>query len=135
VTLTASPDPSATRDTANPKTTGGSGRVSWRESAACRHVDTELFFPVSRSGRGAAEARQAKAICARCPVRLPCLTYALATHQAYGIWGGYDDEERRAQHRRLPAQNLSQSQHPVAPADQATGRRPRARAPKEGGPR
>lgn len=100
MTRTASPDPSAARPTANPKTGDGSGGAAWRESAACRHVDTELFFPVSRRGRAAAEARQARAICARCPVREPCLSYALATRQAYGIWGGYDDEERRRLHRQ-----------------------------------
>jgi WhiB family transcriptional regulator, redox-sensing transcriptional regulator len=78
--------------------------AAWQNSAACRNVDTELFFPIGRTGRAAAEARQAKAICARCPVRQPCLTYALATHQAYGIWGGYDEDERRVMHgkHRIP---------------------------------
>jgi len=47
-----------------------------------------------------AETQQAKAICARCPVRQPCLAYALATGQAYGIWGGYDEEERRVLNRQ-----------------------------------
>jgi len=71
--------------------------AAWQDSAACRNVDTELFFPI---GRAAAEGCQAKAICAGCPVRQPCLTYALATHQAYGIWGGYDEDERREMHSR-----------------------------------
>lgn len=140
MTSTTFPDPSTARPAANPKTTGGSGYGSWRESAACRHADTELFFPVSRSGRSAAEARQAKAICARCPVRQPCLSYALATHQAYGIWGGYDDEERRVLHRQQREPTAADANPepvpaPTGPAGQATSHRPRTRAPEKGEPR
>ncbi len=70
-------------------------RASWRESAACRFLDTELFFPVGKAGRAIAEIQRAKAVCAGCRVRQPCLTFALDTHQGYGIWGGYDEDERR----------------------------------------
>ena len=35
-------------------------------------------------------------LCAGCPVRRPCLRYALSTGQEFGIWGGYDESERRA---------------------------------------
>jgi len=71
----------------------------WRESAACRHADPELFFPISSFGRGAAEAQQAKAVCARCPVRQSCLDFALATGQEFGIWGGCDERELRLRQR------------------------------------
>jgi WhiB family transcriptional regulator, redox-sensing transcriptional regulator len=67
----------------------------WRESAACRRADPELFFPISSIGRGAAEAQQAKAVCAHCPVQPQCLAFALATGQEFGIWGGYDERELR----------------------------------------
>ena len=91
---------------------GGTGRLPradtdpdlWRESAACRHMDPELFFPLSSTGRGAADAQRAKAICAGCPVRQRCLAFALATGQEFGIWGGRDEAELRAlqreQHRQ-----------------------------------
>jgi WhiB family transcriptional regulator, redox-sensing transcriptional regulator len=92
VTVTNAPQPVSGSETALP--------AAWQYSAACRNVDPELFFPIGRTGRAAAEARKAKAICARCPVRQPCLTYALATHEAYGIWGGYDEDERRVLHSR-----------------------------------
>ena len=69
--------------------------LSWRESAACRSLDTDLFFPIGKTGLAVAEIQQAKAVCARCPVRRSCLTFALDTHQGYGIWGGYDEDERR----------------------------------------
>jgi WhiB family transcriptional regulator, redox-sensing transcriptional regulator len=76
------------------------GRVSWRESAACRDIETELFFPIGNSGLAAADAEWAKGICARCPVRKPCLAFSLATGQQYGIWGGFDEEERRGLRRQ-----------------------------------
>ncbi|MET9337916.1 MULTISPECIES: WhiB family transcriptional regulator [unclassified Nonomuraea] len=64
--------------------------------AACLDEDPEIFFPISLEGAGHAQAERAKAICHGCPVRLPCLDYALATRQADGVWGGMDPAERRA---------------------------------------
>ncbi len=75
-------------------------RASWRESAACRHADTELFFPIGSAGIATRETQRAKTICAGCPVRQPCLVFALVTGQEFGIWGGYDEGERRLLHRR-----------------------------------
>ena len=69
--------------------------ASWRESAACRFLETDLFFPIGKTGLAVAEIQRAKAVCASCPVRQPCLAFALDTHQGYGIWGGYDEDERR----------------------------------------
>ena len=66
----------------------------WHDEAACRRVDPELFFP----GKGR-HASEAKATCARCPVRLECLNQAIET-DARGIWGGTSEEERRALKRR-----------------------------------
>jgi WhiB family transcriptional regulator, redox-sensing transcriptional regulator len=98
VTITTSRDPAVPGETTLAK--AGFDRASWRESAACRDADTELFFPIGSTGPAVAEISRAKAICAGCPVRQACLTYALATNQAYGIWGGYDENERRAMRRR-----------------------------------
>jgi WhiB family transcriptional regulator, redox-sensing transcriptional regulator len=69
--------------------------AGWREAALCRREDTDLFFPITSAGPPGAEASRAKAVCASCPVRRPCLLYALATGQEFGIWGGYDENERR----------------------------------------
>ena len=63
----------------------------WRELAACRGTGLEVFFP-SR-GESAAPARQ---VCAACPVRQPCLDYAITNRITYGIWGGLTERERRA---------------------------------------
>jgi WhiB family redox-sensing transcriptional regulator len=73
--------------------------VSWTDRAACRDEDPELFFPISMTGPGRAQAEEAKAVCGRCPVRQECLEYALATGQESGIWGGLTEDERRALRR------------------------------------
>lgn len=104
MTIATSRDPAGSGDTARPLTGAGYDRASWRESAACRNVDTELFFPIGKkSGIAVAEIEQAKAICGRCPVRQPCLAYALATRQEFGIWGGCDEDERRPLHSQWRA--------------------------------
>lgn len=74
--------------------------LSWRESAACRYLETDLFFPIGKTGRAVEEIQRAKEVCASCPVRQSCLTFALDTHQGYGIWGGYDEDERRVMLRQ-----------------------------------
>ena len=65
--------------------------LRWRERAACRGADLEVFFP----GRGES-AEPARQICALCPVRQPCLDYALSSGIVHGIWGGLSERERRA---------------------------------------
>jgi WhiB family redox-sensing transcriptional regulator len=62
----------------------------WRQQAACRGPDLNLFFP--ERGESAGPARQ---VCARCPVRQPCLEYALSNRITHGIWGGMTERERR----------------------------------------
>ena len=71
------------------------GTRSWVAEAACKGMDPGTFHPVEADGAG-----PAKAVCVRCPVRRPCLDFALATHQEYGVWGGLDEHERRALQRR-----------------------------------
>jgi WhiB family redox-sensing transcriptional regulator len=62
----------------------------WRQQAACYGTDLNLFFP--ERGQSAGAARQ---VCARCPVRQPCLEYALSNRITSGIWGGMTERERR----------------------------------------
>ena len=67
----------------------------WRKDAACRDLDTAVFFPEDDEGVAAA-----KAVCATCPVREACLDFALITRQDDGVWGGLDENERRRVRRR-----------------------------------
>jgi WhiB family transcriptional regulator, redox-sensing transcriptional regulator len=67
----------------------------WRFRAACLTADPELFFPLSAAGPSATQLTEAKAICARCPVRRQCLDFALTTRQVHGVWGGTSEDERR----------------------------------------
>ena len=64
--------------------------AGWRERAACRGADLLVFFP----GRGES-AEPARRICAACPVRQPCLDYAISHGIVHGIWGGLAERDRR----------------------------------------
>jgi WhiB family redox-sensing transcriptional regulator len=72
----------------------------WRHEAACAGEETDLFFPVGFSPAALAQAHEAKQVCARCPVRLPCLQFALETGQDAGVWGGLTEEQRHTMKRR-----------------------------------
>lgn len=65
--------------------------IAWQVDALCSETDPEAFFP-EKGG----STRQAKAVCAACPVAAECLDYALATGQRFGIWGGVSERKRRA---------------------------------------
>jgi len=69
--------------------------TDWRHRAACRDEDPELFFPISEMGPGARQLDEAKAVCARCPVRTQCLNYAVDNGLDHGVFGGTTERERR----------------------------------------
>ena len=71
-------------------------RFDWRLSAACRDLDPDLFFPVGTAGPAVTQAAEAKRICLTCPVRTPCLDWAVRYYQDHGIWGGTTETERQA---------------------------------------
>jgi WhiB family redox-sensing transcriptional regulator len=64
--------------------------ATWRNRAACRGIDPDIFFPVTDE-----DAEPAKAICNACPVREACLEFALAAREREGVWGGATERERR----------------------------------------
>jgi WhiB family transcriptional regulator, redox-sensing transcriptional regulator len=69
--------------------------LEWTRRAACgslppRKAD-RLFFP--KQGQS---SKAARVICARCPVRAECLAYAIEKREAFGIWGGTSERERRS---------------------------------------
>ena len=76
--------------------------LEWQERAACRDYDNLLFFGEEGESELERQAREtrAKAVCSTCPVREPCLEFAMETNQKYGIWGGLTDKERASLKRR-----------------------------------
>lgn len=70
---------------------------NWRELAACRGVDPELFFPIGDAWEGAgnaARAEAARAICLACPVWLACLSDAVERGDAWAMLGATLPAER-----------------------------------------
>lgn len=67
--------------------------LAWKAMAACRRPEFPnwLFFPGRGDARTVAAARAA---CARCPVHVECLDFALVT-KAEGIWAGTTEKQRR----------------------------------------
>ena len=74
------------------------GANDWMAEGSCRTVPPSVFFP--SDGGGVEVARR---ICATCPVKDPCLEYALRNGIDHGVWGGASERERRriARRRRL----------------------------------
>ncbi len=67
----------------------------WRQMAACRTTEPELFFPVGSTGLAVDQIEAAKKVCGNCEALSPCLDFALATNQESGVWGGTSEDERR----------------------------------------
>ncbi len=68
----------------------------WRAHARCRGLDPAIFHPVNEDDA----ADEAKAVCDLCPVREPCLEYAITAREKDGVWGGLTTRERRRIIRR-----------------------------------
>lgn len=82
----------------------------WVAEALCAQVGGDGWFPDraapgSESLSNPVSVDDAKAVCARCPVRQQCLAYALDNDETYGIWGGLSPRERRTlrNDRKAPA--------------------------------
>ncbi len=78
--------------------------MDWRDLAACRDSEPNLFFPVGTTGPALDLIDEAKVICGECTVREECLMYALETNQEAGVWGGYAEDERRRLRKRWLAE-------------------------------
>lgn len=69
-----------------------STRADFMADAACKGEDPEMFFV----GKGEFKAaRRALDICHRCPVKEPCLRYAVDNGIGVGIYGGTTPRQRR----------------------------------------
>ncbi len=67
----------------------------WMARGSCADKAPSMFFP--SDGVGVEVARR---VCADCPVKEPCLEYALVNRIDHGVWGGCSERERRRIQRR-----------------------------------
>ena len=80
--------------------------TEWMALGNCRDEHPSVFFP--SDGVGVEVARR---ICADCPMKEPCLEYALVNRIDHGVWGGCSERERRRilKRRRQAAAGLAVS--------------------------
>ena len=64
----------------------------WKDNAACKGMDYDTFFPAVGYNQ---HDMQARTICEHCPVKQPCLMFAVNNHIQYGIWGGLTPIQRK----------------------------------------
>jgi WhiB family transcriptional regulator, redox-sensing transcriptional regulator len=93
-------------------TTAVDNLAEWWSLAACQATDPDLFFPISGSGPALGQVARAKAVCASCPVRTDCLSYALAADPMQGVWGGMSEDERRLLRQREAKARLRAERRP-----------------------
>jgi WhiB family redox-sensing transcriptional regulator len=76
--------------------------MAWQDDAACKEMDSAIFFGQSASGTGSGSYREARKVCAACPVKGECLRtamqyeYGLSKAYRAGMYGGLTPEERAA---------------------------------------
>jgi WhiB family redox-sensing transcriptional regulator len=87
----------------------------WQYEGSCQGMPSELFFHPDgeRGPRRVNREKNAKAICATCPVIAACRAHALAVQEPYGIWGGLSEDDRlaiiesEAQYARLKSSQIT----------------------------
>jgi len=82
---------------------------TWGQLAACRGSDLELFYSLDE-----ADQEQALAICRTCPVIAECLDHAMTHREAFGVWGGTRETERRRIFRRERRRRAEERRHRAA---------------------
>ncbi len=63
--------------------------LEWMDQALCRDYGTDLFYPESPDLKVKnKKIRDAKQVCAECPVLAQCDSWATTTREPHGVWGG-----------------------------------------------
>lgn len=69
-------------------------KMKWIERAACRGLDTAIFFPDLTKGQG---VKKARTICQVCPVIEECREYGINLVKEIpmlsGMWGGWSSNQ------------------------------------------
>jgi WhiB family redox-sensing transcriptional regulator len=71
----------------------------WQDDAACRGKEVVPLGP-DELAAGTGHPRRKAKLCASCPVRTECLSYAVSRPEKYGTWGGLNEDERASERRR-----------------------------------
>jgi WhiB family redox-sensing transcriptional regulator len=76
------------------------GGNKWMERAACKGK-TNLMFP--KEHKDITYIAEARALCRECPVKTPCLAYALQypTADIHGVWAGLTSRQLAAKQKAL----------------------------------
>lgn len=75
----------------------------WRDHAACRDVEPELFYPKAARNGARTMYREPIQVCRTCPVRTECLEWAYTVNDQWAVLGGLSPRQRaktRAAHMR-----------------------------------
>lgn len=78
-----------------PHMTPPTSAPAWAASAACKGLDSAIFYPATDE-----EAETAKVVCGACPVQEVCLEHAIEHREHNGVWGGATERERQRIIRR-----------------------------------
>lgn len=72
----------------------------WMKRAACRDK-TDLMFP--KEHKDITYIAEARAMCRECPVKTPCMAYALQypTADIHGVWAGLTSRQLAAKQKQL----------------------------------
>ena len=114
----------------NPKPTRATlrrpaGHLNWQRDANCRNVDPAVFFASEDENRTARRDREqaAKRLCLHCPVQTACRRHAVSTREAYGVWGGTSETERRYLQPESPAAPSERTPLRILPRHHPPGHR------------
>jgi WhiB family redox-sensing transcriptional regulator len=88
--------------------------TEWMGQGKCKDMDPAFFFPSDGVG-----VKLAQAVCAGCPVRTPCLEYALVYRVDDGVWGGTSERQRKRilRRRRAMASGAGGPSDPAIPLE------------------
>lgn len=90
----------------------------WRDRAAClppknatseeRETIVSIMFPPVEAKDDSFEVLRAKQVCEPCPVKAPCLAFALMNKEPEGVWGGTTLKERKRLIREARRRRIAQ---------------------------
>lgn len=85
---------------------------SWLADAACAGMDSRAFFANGCHARE--QVKEAKKICAACPVQPACANFAIESGERWGVWGAMSQQELRRKRRRFTSRAKERTTAPKA---------------------